>query len=180
LNTNELEPIYYNAANALLKGTAKKPADVFKILKPIYVDDPKFQQDFESLELAGQRKKLTKYILCCLETRAAGKPCNYETDPSSIEHILPENPSAKWDEVFQPDGQKEYTYRVGNLTLLETSLNRRISNQDFSSKLSVYKKSSYALTHDLGTEIEWTPARLLARQKKLADWAVHLWRSDFA
>ncbi|MXW82877.1 MAG: HNH endonuclease, partial [Rhodothermaceae bacterium] len=73
-------------------------------------------------------------------------------------------------------------YRLGNLTLLESSANKKISNTTFDEKCEAYKKSTYALTKEI-PEIapeEWTPALVNKRQQQLARRAVHLWRSDFA
>lgn len=183
LNTNELEPVYHKAAKAILTGQAGTPADVFQHLKPIYVPDEKFTRDFvvKEIETAGQRKHLAKFILCKLEVDASGKPCDYETDPGTIEHILPENPSAEWDGYFTPERQPDFIYRIGNLTLLEPSLNRQIGNGLLANKRSAYERSAYQLTQHLAnaTPEDWTPAALEARQQQMAARATHLWRSDF-
>lgn len=62
LNTNALEPVYHDAARALLDRRAQTPADVFSCLGPIYVDDSKFRQDFAGLPIdtGGRRKNLAK------------------------------------------------------------------------------------------------------------------------
>jgi len=96
LNTNALEPVSHEAAKAILDGDARSPADVFSYLKTIYVDDAKFRQDFEHLAMDTRRKKLAKYILARLECDASGRACDADTDPASVEHIHPENPSAEW------------------------------------------------------------------------------------
>ncbi len=184
LNTNELEPVYHRAAKALLDGQARTPAEIFQQLKSIYVSDDKFQADFslKEVETRGQRKHLAKYILCKLETDAAGKDCDWESDPASIEHVLPENPSAEWDESFNPAHQAAFSYRLGNLTLLETSLNREIGNDPLGAKRPLYQRSTYQLTRRLAEQApdDWTPAVLETRQRQLAARASHLWRSDFA
>lgn len=183
LNTNELEPAYHKAAKALLEGQATSPGDVFQYLKSIYVSDEKFAGDFatKEIETRGQRKHLAKYILCRLESDAAQKPCDWESDPASIEHVLPENPLAEWDACFTPERQAGYIYRIGNLTLLEANLNREIGNGLLGAKRSSYGRSAYQLTRSLAeqTPDDWTPAVLEARQQRLATRATHIWRSDF-
>jgi hypothetical protein len=109
-------------------------------------------------------------------------PRDPDTDPGTIEHILPENPDASWDQYFPYDDRARYVYRLGNLSILEPSLNRQVGNASFAGKSASYAESSYRLSKDVaesGAE-EWTPARLMARQRKMAERAVHLWRSDFA
>jgi len=183
-NANELEPVYHAAAKALLDGKITEPRGVFDILRPIYIPDDSFKRDFENLEAetSGQSKHLAKFILFRLESDLAGMPRDPDTDPGTIEHILPENPDASWDQYFPYDDRARYVYRLGNLSILEPSLNRQVGNASFAGKSASYAESSYRLSKDVaesGAE-EWTPARLIARQRKMAERAVHLWRSDFA
>lgn len=183
LNTNLLEPVYHEAAKAVMDGIATTPADVYRRLKQIYVDDVKFEQDFSRLviDTSGQRKKLAKYVLVRLDARLSNREFDYETDPASIEHILPENPTEDWTSMFPRDRWESSSYRLGNLTLLESPVNRRVGNSTFSEKAAEYINSSYAITRQI-TEIapeEWTPSMLDARQATMASAAVTIWRSDF-
>ena len=184
LNTNELEPAYHRAAKALLTRQASKPADVFSLLRGIYVDDSAFLRDFERLEIetSGQRKRLVKYVLCQLESDASGVQRDYEADPASIEHILPENPLESWSDCFDLERHDRFVYRLGNLTLLEPSLNRQVGNQAWSEKALSYATSSYKMTQALaaGGYAEWTSAALDLRQSQMAQRAVHIWRADYS
>jgi hypothetical protein len=68
------------------------------------------------------------------------------------------------------------------LTLLEAALNRRVGNGEYAEKLSAYTQSTYRITRDV-VEIapeQWTLEILEARQRRLSERAVHIWRSDFA
>lgn len=184
LNPNDLEPAYHFAAKAVLDGSATTPAAVFEKLRSIYVDDDKFKQDFATLEVptSGQRKQLAKYVLCRLEEDAGIRPCDHETDPATIEHILPENPTEPWEQTFPNDHWDVYINRLGNLTLLESNRNREVGNKTFEEKLPAYAGSAYALARQLPEEApeQWTPELVEARQRRMAERAVHLWRSDFA
>jgi hypothetical protein len=184
LNPNILEPVYHQAAKAVLDDAAKTPAQVFERLKSIYVDDDKFRQDFAllALDTGSQRKKLAKHILARLEGDASDRACDPDTDPGTIEHILPENPLDDWADYFPREQWDESVYRLGNLTLLEPALNRLIANSSYAGKVSAYLKSSYAITRrvaEIAPEY-WTRELLELRQQQLAARAVHLWRSDFA
>jgi hypothetical protein len=183
LNTNELEPVYHYAAKAVLDRVATKPADVFAKLRSIYVDDDKFRHNFAmmSLDTGGRRKKIAKYILARLESDASGRDCDPDTDPATIEHILPENPSRAWENTYPEGRWDEDVYRLGNLTLLESSANRRIGNADYLEKLAEYAASGYALTQALArfAPEHWTPELVNARQRDMAARAAHLWRADF-
>lgn len=184
LNTNALEPVFHEAAKGMLAGELSTPADVFGALRAVYVDDERFEQDFARLapDSVGQGKKLIRYILARLEADASGRACDPEVDPGTVEHILPENPSAAWEADFPRDGWPRSIDRLGNLTWLEQALNRQVGNADFAAKRDAYRLSRYQLSQDLADAFgeEWTPARLEARQAQMARRAVHLWRSDFA
>jgi hypothetical protein len=184
LNTNELEPVYHRAAKVLLDGTIGTPAEVFTQLRDVYVDDDKFIRDFSHKEMdtTGRRKKVAKYLLCEIEADASGMRHDWETDPGTVEHILPENPSAQWDEFFNPDRQKDFIYRLGNLVLLESSINRTCQNLPFEAKRQHYESSSYRTVRELidVADTEWNPAALNQRQIRMANRAAHIWRADFS
>jgi hypothetical protein len=184
LNTNSLEPAYHEAAKALLEGRARTPADVFSCIRPIYVEDSKFRQDFAglSIDTGGRRKNLAKYILARLECDISERTCDPDTDPGSVEHILPENPGSEWGLSFPEDQWDRAINRLGNLTLIEPNLNRRVGNAAYSEKVTAYGQSAYAITRRIADDApeEWNLARLEARQERMAQRAVHLWRSDFA
>jgi hypothetical protein len=182
LNTNELEPVYHRAAKALLDGAIRSPAEVFAQLRSVYVDDEKFVRDFAHKEMdTTRRKKVVKYLLCELESDASGTHYDCESDPATIEHILPENPSAQWDESFNPDRQKDFIYGLGNLVLLEASINRQCQNGSFENKQSLLEQSRYASAKALGQadQADWSPATLALRQERMARRAAHVWRAGF-
>jgi len=184
LNTNALEPLFHDAAKGILEKRLRSPADVFGVLRSVYVDDARFQQDFARFapDSTGQGKKLVRYILARLEADGSGRACDPDSDPGTIEHILPENPSASWEADFPRESWDRSVYRLGNLTWLEPALNRRVGNSDFTTKRDAYRTSRYHLSSTLPDSAgdEWTPAKLDARQALMAQRAVHLWRVDFA
>ena len=184
LNPNALESVYHRAAKAVMDGDARTPAAAFDHLKPIYVDDERTRQNFALLDVdtRGQRKKLARYILARLEGDAAGRDCDPETDPGSIEHILPESPASAWEVAFPAERWEVCAYRLGNLTLLEPAANRDVGNSTYPDKLDAYRESGYALTRQLAEMApeRWTPELMDERQRRLAERAAHLWRSDFA
>ncbi len=182
LNPNRLEPAYHGAAKAILDRTVTTPAEVFDSLRGIYVTDAQFMENFAAISMNMRRRKLIKYILCKLEKEQGGADRDPETDPGSIEHILPANPTQDWINAFGNNQLDAATDRIGNLTLLEPAKNRDISHEPFAEKRSAYATSAYALTQripEIAPE-EWTFALLEERQKRLAQCAVKAWRSDFA
>ncbi len=184
LNTNDLEPVYHLAAKAVHAGTAMTAGAVFNLLKPIYVEDDVVEQNFTRLDIetSGQRRQLVKYILCKLESDASGAECAYETDPATIEHVLPENPATEWEQTFPAALWSRNVYRLGNLTLLEAGINRDIGNSPYAQKMLRYPQSGYFLTQSVVQQAPeaWTPEALAFRQARLAKRAVHIWRSAFS
>jgi len=183
LNTNELEPMSHAAAKSVLLGDSPTPAAVFATMRTLYVDDERFVNAFSFLEIStqGQKRKLAKYILCALESDA-GRNCDPDTDSGTIEHILPENPGAEWEESIPREHFDKYAYRLGNLTLLEPNLNRAAGNASYAEKAACYARSEYRLTSLImeHAPAQWSIDLINARQKIMAQRAAHIWRSVYA
>ena len=180
LNPSELETLYSQVAIAITNGEINNPRQVFDRLHSAYVSDEKFSQDFSLLSISTkgqQKKKLVQYILSKLESDSSG--IDIDEDSFSIEHILPESPSSEWLDFFSDTQIEAMVYRLGNLTPLEPSLNRQIGNKPYQIKQPVYQQSVYKLTKDIVNE-EWNPKILANRQRKLAQRAVQVWKSDFS
>ena len=184
LNSNPLERVCHLAAKAVLDGQATRPGAVFRHLRPIYVDDDRFESDFArwTVGTRGRRGKIARYVLARLETDAGGRAVDPETDPATVEHVLPENPAGEWAEVFPPERREAAVDRLGNLTLLERTRNRSVGSAAYPAKRDAYESSAYAITREIAglAPDEWSPALLEERQRRLAARAVRLWRADFA
>ena len=130
-NPSALEAAFHHAAKPVKDGDVTTPAGVFERLRSIYVDDTKTRRDFAGLEVgtSGRNRRLAKYILARLEADASGRACDPDTDPGTIEHILPENPTEEWEDAFARARWDTSGYRLGNLTLLESTANRQVGNQ---------------------------------------------------
>ena len=95
--------------------------------------------------------KLTQYI----EEQAWGNPSHsqlelYLDGSVNIEHILPQSPTMEVRANFdKPDEYDEYVVKLGNLTLLENTINASISNEAFERKKAGYRHSQYLLTSSL-------------------------------
>lgn len=184
LNPNPLERVSHFAARAVIDGQATRPGAVFRQLQAIYVDDERFEADFArwTVSTRGQRRRIARYVLARLESDTGERQVDPDTDPATIEHVLPENPTGEWSDVFPPEDWEATANRLGNLTFLERELNRNIGNGPYPAKQIAYASSAYALTREIAAMApeEWTPALLEERQRRLAARAVQLWRTDFA
>lgn len=92
-----------------------------------------------------------------------------------LEHIAPQKSTQSWLEMFfegNSDLFDTYDDRVtslGNLTLLDPSINEKISNKDFSDKKTSYSESSMYLTTNLKDFDAWTTSIVDSRTQWLAE-----------
>ncbi|HID4045668.1 TPA: HNH endonuclease family protein, partial [Pluralibacter gergoviae] len=178
-NPNAMEKIYSEISQAVNSGTIVKAASVFDKLKSLYINDDDFIRYFEDKSIKTKRSaKLARYILYKVENHLNNTSCDFENDPGTLEHILPENPLDIWDEHFPQDIQESFIYRIGNFTILEPNLNKVIGNDDFSKKKSAYEKSRYFLSKSITYNI-WNEGNLRLRQKYLAKQAKAIWSLSY-
>ena len=140
--------------------------------------------------------KLTQYI----EQQAWSNPAHdsldqYIASTVEVEHILPQNPTNEVKEAFdKKDQYNEYLEKLGNLTLLEKTINTSVSNDLYQKKVPGYRQSSYLLTRSLAekpkvglntqlnravehliTFDQWNSEAIECRQGMLARLAVFVW-----
>jgi len=179
-NTAEVLRAYQSAIKAIVENGAASVKAIFGALGELYPSDEEFRSQFEvaQFDTGGPRKRLVKYILCSLEPHFGGTEVDPETPTLTIEHILPENPGEAWTASFSSDDQKRFVYRLGNLTLLEASINRALGATDYATKLEKYRESASRMTQAIDAP-EWSPHAVTARQKDLAGKAAQRWRLDY-
>jgi hypothetical protein len=176
-STHILEEVFNEAAMKVASGEIRDARGVRVALRNAYVPDEEFRTDFESAAFpARQHKKLVRYILARMERHLSGTDLNDETMTATVEHILPENPHEGWDD-FSDEDRARLTWRLGNLTLLESGLNREAGRNSLDVKVRLYQQSQYQLTKRVAGEV-WTPATIQHRQKEMARWASAIWRLD--
>ena len=113
-----------------------------------------------------------------------GEPPDDPPWATSIEHVLPQNPSAdsEWMRNFPDETERvRWTHSLANLVLLSRRKNSQASNWDFQRKKEVYFLPSngispFALTNGVASKSEWTPAVLERRQRELIDALKKEWR----
>lgn len=72
-----------------------------------------------------------------------------------LEHILPRSPSDTVKKAFdKQDEYQDYVVKLGNLTLLEKSINASISNGLYGSKRLEYEKSNFVLTKAISKKLQ--------------------------
>lgn len=174
LNPNELEDVY-NKLALEIKENSNFGLD---LLKSIYVSDNDFEQSFssKSFKRTTRNHKIVKYIFGSIERKIFTNDIPYDSDIYTIEHILPENPNNDWHQ-FSDEEINRSIFRIGNLTLLEKSLNKDVENSSFEIKKQYLIKSNSKLTQKICQENEtWTESKIISRQKELARYAKSVWR----
>lgn len=177
LNPNEQEETYNNLALSI---NDTKRFNVSE-LKSIYVEDANFENSFanKTFKNTTRNNKIVKYILSKIERQTYGNDLSSDSDLYTIEHILPEN-APDILENFEADQINRCLYKLGNLTLLEKSLNRDAGNLNFEMKIDYYKKSKSKITYEISEKFEnWNEKNIVTRQKTLAKKAKTVWKIQF-
>jgi uncharacterized protein with ParB-like and HNH nuclease domain len=174
---NVMEDLYNKVCKKIYSKEYINAKQIFEELKSLYVSDVDFKSNFSTMEILsyGRSKKLCRYILFELENHLAGTDKDFEDDPGTIEHILPENAPDSWDIFFAPVIQQLYVFRLGNYTLLEDDKNRSCGVQLISQKKLIYHTSQYEMSRKILSP-EWNPNILDNRQNQMAGWATACWK----
>jgi len=133
--------------------------------------------------------------------RFSGKSITWSALPNrftgggfEIEHIFSQTPCAEAIEEYGVLHDPHIAERLGNLVLVEKSINASLGNRPFSSKRAIYKQSQLLLTRSfaerpkvgVNTKIDtavvdlepfetWNEAAVVQRQEKLAALARTVW-----
>lgn len=172
---NEQEDFYNGIACDISGGVLKNAYLVKNKLKEIYKNDTEFSADFERKIIKTPSD--ARYILERIEEFI--KPSHKVAANSTLEHILPKNPSADWENLFLSDEINDFVWRIGNMTLLEKKTNQKIGNKNYSEKREVLLNSNYEINKIFAEYDEWSKEAIDERQKWLAEQAVKCWRIDF-
>ncbi|WP_201512928.1 DUF262 domain-containing protein [Psychrobacter alimentarius] len=176
---NEQERFYNKVAVRIESKELNSVNLVIKALEEIYPKDEVFKAAFAAKQLKttdNRNKKIVRHIMCEIEKRVSGVGRDENDDKFNIEHILPESPNDSWSDI---DDTKidSMTYRIGNMTLLETSSNRDAANKSYQEKMIIYSKSSISITKSLSNNYsKWNLTSIDSRQKKLANLATSIWK----
>ncbi|MFG6103429.1 DUF262 domain-containing HNH endonuclease family protein [Leptothoe sp. EHU-05/26/07-4] len=182
LNPNKLELTYSNAAKFIRKNKPKSARQIFEQLKDLYPNDEAFCKAFQKKSIRSNHS-IARYILCKINNYSiTGKEVVANANPEDVnlEHILPKKPNEEWLRKFKKSTPKQYIYRLGNMTLLDSSVNRKIGNGSFSNKRKeAYEKSKLFITREIAENQSWGPKQIEERQQKMSDKACQIWRLDY-
>jgi hypothetical protein len=182
LHPGEQERVYNDIAVNVSNEKYSKCTDVIAELEKIYPNDQQFKDSFSDkiMKTSNVRnKKIVYYMLFEIEKQSSGQDFDTESVKYNLEHILPEHPSEAWDYI-EESVQEHFIYRLGNMSILETSLNREAGNAEYAVKKDIYRKSAIYLTKDIAEQYDtWDERKITARQKQLAKVATGIWKISF-
>lgn len=152
-------------------------------LKP---DKEQFIEKFKEIKYTNTSKsrKLLKYILEKIENHLSKEEVKVpektiDFDTVNIEHILPQKPES-WG--LSRNEVKNYVNLIGNLTLINSSLNTQMGNRMLSNKIELLEKSKIKLNQILikilnENQNEWNERLIIERSNVLGEIAFHeVWK----
>lgn len=163
---NILKIVKRNETISNVKEEIRKNLDKYKTFKAY---------EEELVSNAAYKKKWSKPLLMLIEhfNTDSAKPCFEISSKLHIEHILPQTPDNKWQEIFTEEERDTWTHSLANLTLLSTTKNKKASNASFEEKRKVYTPlnnavTSYTITQEIvNNHKEWNVDALKERQATL-------------
>lgn len=186
INRGRYEDVYSQIAVDIRKGAITDISEIRARVNDLISSDTDFKAQFALTALGRtEANKIARYYLGALE-RTKKNEAQPEFIPNdnpteiNLEHVYPQNAViGDWSEFITVSGNQEdadsWIYRLGNMVLLQASVNSSLGNKSFKDKAEVLKASQFALTHEVGECPEWTPEAIQSRQERLATLAVRTW-----
>ena len=177
--TAEQERKYNEVAERIAKKELATLGSALLAMRNIYPDDTAFRTAFAEKIIRtsdSRNNRVVRFILCALEKHLSGRDHSFTSDAFNIEHVLPQNAPDGW-EGFSNDDAEALVYRLGNMTLLQSSANRDLGAVAYDQKRANYERSGFAITNRLANDNSaWTPERIAAQQNWMATQATSIWR----
>ena len=182
LNPNKLEGVYSEIAKYIRKESPKSAKSIFEKLSKLYPKDPDFHKAFQKKTVSANNSKLARYILSEIN-RHYLKSKELIANPNemelNLEHILPKKPNNNWLEKFSRNDPSQYIYRLGNMTLLDSSVNSKLGNRSFQEKSEAFAHSKLEITKEVADYSVWSPKQIEQRQEKMSKAACQIWRLNY-
>ena len=174
--SGNLESYYSKSAKRIYDGAIKNVAELTKDMATVVPDDARFAAALATASVPVA--SLARYYLRTLQIVEDGmkEPMYVPSDGKAVtlEHILPVNPGNEWKH-FNDEEAKIYYNRLGNQALLAATVNSTIGNVGFSVKKKALGASPFSLTKVAASGSNWDIARIIDRQKKLAQLGAKAW-----
>ncbi|MEU9832019.1 DUF262 domain-containing protein [Streptosporangium sp. NPDC048047] len=181
--TGSLNRIFMRLTREL---TGERPADAVRAgLSPArlyWSSDEQFRADIRNRAFYWQgRTGQQKLVLRRLEESHGAKEAVDLSDKKiTIEHVLPQSPTADWLEQLSAEGDaarvhRELVHTLGNLTL--SGYNSELGNMSFAKKRDFLGRSGLAMNQEIARHERWGKGEIQARADRLAEQAIEIWPS---
>lgn len=140
----------------------------------IFPRNEQFKKNFVETDIYNRGNKLALFTLFDIESYKHKEIV--ELDKLTIEHIMPQTLTPKWNIDLGRDGDevhKLYKDTIGNLTI--TKYNSEISNKSFEDKKDIYMDSNIKLTRNLTDFEKWDKDGIILRANSLFEMANEIW-----
>ena len=177
-NPSPQERLYAKVAQYLRETAKPSLRRVVEILKKIMPSDREFEMQFEEKTFkTGNDDRQARYFLHRVEHLLNEGKAPFSFADSSVEHILPKNPSEEWIRLFEnKDRAEEWAGYLGNMTLLSVEQNKGAERKNFEEKKKYFEESPFKVTQQCLKYEEWNEKTISERQKWLGKKARELWR----
>ena len=189
-----------NLMRLLCAGTGKRVrrfADIVDAIKsgqPLIESHAAFQLSreesrsiaFHLKDMHKRGPKICKLLLMRLGDVLAGTLSDADPDLYTIEHILPQRPSAssEWRRLFPTAEERaQCVESLGNLVLISQTQNDKARNASFAVKKVIYADAHetaplHAITRDVVAYEQWRSEEIEERETKLLAMISNMWRID--
>lgn len=179
-----LERVSAGIAYEIRAGTYSSPQDVADALRAVS-PDASFRADFTLAKMKTSAKlarytlaKLTNYMSQQSKRTGTEQTVNPDSKQVNLEHVLPVNLPQHWRSDFSKGiDLTEYVYRLGNLTLLKSRINRDAADASFAEKQRFALGDSTLLINSFFKNLKrWGEKEIEQRQAELAKTALEVWK----
>lgn len=188
--TSENDDIFSKAVSFLKGGHLQIKLSLFISEHEYMPSNHEFEESFPKHQFKGRLIDRAKYILETIEYYKRGNTEELTLSSSSevhLEHIIPQTINTKkskdefgdWVSYLGHKSlikHKKYVNYIGNMTLLGEALNIKAYNNPFAKKKDSYKKSSFLITTELGTQTDFKFSHLDKRSENICKMALEIWK----
>jgi hypothetical protein len=114
----------------------------------------------------------SRAALYSVARRCAGTALSIEVGDKklSLEYIAPKSPTTVWQDSVMSGAGKDEDYvsivsSIGNLTLLEKTMQKKDRNKSFTDKSNVFKASSFEVSSDIANFSDWSHELIKQREE---------------
>ena len=172
---NKYEILFAQIAKNISSSEAYTADQAVSDIKGNIVSDNEFLNSFSIY--ATKTKPIIRYILTKINNSYSSEiKTSIDYQNINIEHIMPQK-ITEWKNISKKE-HEEFLWRLGNLTLLGSEYNKKISNKTFPEKKKMYEKSKIQITTQLCNYNAWTINSIQQRQNELGKIALKVWDSS--